>query len=267
MLKKTAVFLIVFLSSLYFIICVNASDCGKAKSLLSEGNKIISRDASKAEKLYRDAVNLCPESVNTLYNLGLSLGVLGRDKEAAEAFKKALQLNPDHSEAKGALSYVEKKLRKPKFPPNLAVAISFKDPKESGVLLAGDTGKIIITIKNSGKGKASDVSLKLEPLKEIPHLRIKQTNLKAGDIEPGAEKKVESDVTADEDIATQDVKVRIEGYEANGFDIDPVNLTFKTRELLPPDLKVVGTGIEDSSGNGKIEPGECRTRGRERQGR
>ena len=256
MLKKSAVFLIVFLSSLYFIILLNASDCEKAKNLIKEGNKTFSSNLSKAEELYRQAIKLCPESANARYDLGIALDKLGRYKESIETLKDALQSNPNHKEAGNALAYVEKKMQQPKFPPNLTTSVSFKDPKGKGMLEAGDTGKVIITIKNSGKGRAYDVSLKLEPLKEIAHLRIKPTNLKAGDIEPGDEKKVESDITADEDIATQEVKMRIEGYEANGFAIDPLNLTFNTRELYPPDLKIVGSGIDDSSGNGMIEPGE-----------
>ncbi len=66
MLKKTAVSLIVFLSPVYFIIFVNASDCGRAKSLLSEGNKIISRDASKngevSDRRDRGSSLLCEEA-------------------------------------------------------------------------------------------------------------------------------------------------------------------------------------------------------------
>ena len=112
--KKIISIFLTFLFSLIFAFNTNASDCKRAESLIDEGNEIVSQKPSQAEKLYREAVILCPESANAQYNLGISLYALGSEKGAIEAFKSALKLDPNHEEAREALSFTEKRLQKPK---------------------------------------------------------------------------------------------------------------------------------------------------------
>jgi tetratricopeptide (TPR) repeat protein len=53
----------------------------------------------KAEKLYREATILAPDSAKAYSNWGVALVSLGRNEEAIEKYKKATELKPDLAEA------------------------------------------------------------------------------------------------------------------------------------------------------------------------
>ena len=58
-------------------------------------------------------------------------------------------------------------------------------------------------------------------------------------------------------VSSQEVKIKVEILEGNGFDLyPPANITFNTRKFQPPQLAVVDVGIDDQSQNGRIEPRE-----------
>ncbi len=46
-------------------------------------------------------------------------------------------------------------------PPNLAAAVQFAEPSGNNILDAGETGKLIITLQNRGKGDAFDCRAEL----------------------------------------------------------------------------------------------------------
>lgn len=68
------------------------------------GNALARRgDWSEAVAAYGDALRLRPGQYRAHYNLGLALQQLGRAREAAEHYQRALALKPDHEGARGAL--------------------------------------------------------------------------------------------------------------------------------------------------------------------
>jgi tetratricopeptide (TPR) repeat protein len=52
-----------------------------------------------AERLYRSALELRPDDVLTLYNLGIALATLGRQDQAIACYRRALEINPHYAEA------------------------------------------------------------------------------------------------------------------------------------------------------------------------
>ena len=62
-----------------------------------EISNLTSRDHESAEKMYKRALNLDPQNVNTLCNYGWLLHDVRRDHDAAEQlYKQALRLDPNH---------------------------------------------------------------------------------------------------------------------------------------------------------------------------
>lgn len=140
-------------------------------------------------------------------------------------------------------------------PPNLIATVQFTEPSGNNILDADETGKIVITLENRGKGDAFDVQAELETDKRISGLSYgKKTTL--GTVPAGKKMKWEIPIQAFEDIATSDVRLTVDLKEANGFDPDQVKLSFKTRAFEPPKLVVADMGINDKNGNNRIEPRE-----------
>jgi hypothetical protein len=63
-------------------------------------------------------------------------------------------------------------------------------------------------------------------------------------------------IRAEEAVPDQNLRVVFEFPEASGFDADPVIVGFETRAFAPPKLVLADLGIDDASGNGRVEPGE-----------
>ncbi|HDZ00200.1 MAG TPA: hypothetical protein ENH52_01870, partial [Nitrospirae bacterium] len=64
------------------------------------------------------------------------------------------------------------------------------------------------------------------------------------------------ELKATEDVPTDKVSFIIKVKEANGFDADPMKITFKLKAFEPPKLVVADIGIDDQNGNSKVEPME-----------
>jgi cytochrome c-type biogenesis protein CcmH/NrfG len=58
----------------------------------------------EAVEAYREAVRLKPDDAEAWYNLGVSYGNLGRHREAAEAYREAVRCKPDDAEVWGELN-------------------------------------------------------------------------------------------------------------------------------------------------------------------
>jgi len=229
-----------------------AENCQKAKSLLSEGNHYLKTSPSKAEGFYKEAANLCPKSANAYFNLGISQIAQKKRTEAEASLRKALELNPDDKEIKEALATI----KKPKYPPNLVADASLYEPSGNNILDTGETGAIKITIKNTGRGDAYNVTISPSIEGSIKGLNIGRhfiiPKLEAGKVANGEIKLT----TSEDDLISADVKIIISITESNGFDADPISLAFKTKELIPPDIRIADVGIDDASEDARIEPAE-----------
>ncbi|MCX5815233.1 MAG: caspase family protein [Proteobacteria bacterium] len=140
-------------------------------------------------------------------------------------------------------------------PPQLSASVKFVEPSGNNILDAGETGKLIVTVQNTGKGDAFDVKGQLKTNKQIAGLSFNR-EVAIGTILSGKTAFVEIPVQASEDIPTDSVTFDIEVKEANGFDAAPLKLSFKTKAFEPPKLVVADIGINDQNKNSRVEPME-----------
>src|SRR3989338_593415 len=140
-------------------------------------------------------------------------------------------------------------------PPDISATVSFSEPSGNNILDAGETGKLVLTIKNSGKGDAFDVRADITVDRWISGLIFDRT-VSLGTVPHGQSMTKEVELRASEDMPTSEVRFGINIKEANGFDPDPVNIAFKTKAFEPPKLIVADIGIDDQNGNSRVEPME-----------
>jgi len=142
-----------------------------------------------------------------------------------------------------------------KTPPHLKIlSISFSEPSGNGILDAGETGKIKVTVKNNGKGTGFGVSLVFDEA-GLAGIRLNQKTY-IGTINPNEEKTIDVEISGLEDIKSDDINLKATLLESNGFDSQPVILSFKTKELMPPLLQLVRVDIEDADGKRIITKGK-----------
>ena len=143
----------------------------------------------------------------------------------------------------------------PKLPPFLEATVSLYEPSGNNFLDAEESGKITVTVTNSGKGKAKNVAVKISP-KSVSGLIFSSTH-EIGDLEPGQEEKIRIPVSAAFGVASKSVTLNFFFTEKNDFEPDGVKLAFNTKAFVSPELIVIeGLNIEDSNNNGMIETGE-----------
>ena len=140
-------------------------------------------------------------------------------------------------------------------PPNLTASVNFSEPSGNNILDAEETGKLILTLRNGGKGDAFDVRGEISADKNIRGLRFEK-NVLLGTIPAGKSMAWEVPIKTDEDIPTAELRFTISIKEANGFDPDPVRIVFKTKSFEPPSLIVADMGIDDQNKNSRVEPME-----------
>jgi len=137
------------------------------------------------------------------------------------------------------------------------------EPSGNQALDGDERGKIVFQVTNSGKGTATKVQVQLQVEQEISGLSYSRTK-NIPNIKPNSSQTVDILISATDTIKSAQVKLKVEVLEGGvGADAKPVILAFETRELKPPQLKVVSSGIDDDregelqgNANGKIEPGE-----------
>ncbi len=140
-------------------------------------------------------------------------------------------------------------------PPQLSATVQFSEPSGNKILDAGETGKVIITIQNSGRGDAFDVEAEIKPGKDIPGLSYPR-KLSFGTIPSGKAFTGEIPLRASEDLPTDTLSLNIVIREANGFDPGPLKIAFQTKSFDPPKLVVADMGIDDQNKNSWVEPME-----------
>lgn len=139
-------------------------------------------------------------------------------------------------------------------PPNLSANVSFGEPGGNKMLDAEETASVSIDITNTGKGKASMVEASFELLNAqgISFIR----SIYFGEIKAGETVNRTLNLVAGMDTRDAQAELKISFKEQNGFPPNDVVLKFDIRALQPPDVYIADIGIEDFSGNNKIEPGE-----------
>ena len=139
-------------------------------------------------------------------------------------------------------------------PPNLSAHVAFTEPSGNKMLDAEETGKLILTLHNSGKGDAFDVRAQIKASGKTTGLEFDH-DVNIGTVPAGGTVKKEIDLKAAEDVPTANISLTVEIREANGFEPNPMVISFKTKAFEPPKLVVADVGVSDQKGSGQIEPG------------
>jgi hypothetical protein len=140
-------------------------------------------------------------------------------------------------------------------PPALSMTIKFVEPSGNNILNAEETGKLVLTVKNSGRGDAVDCRAQIAVAKQIRGLSFEH-EVALGTISAGETRVMEISLTADEELPTNVAALTIALKEANGFEPAPVKLAFRTQAFAEPKLIVADMGIHDAGGNSRVEPME-----------
>ncbi len=153
------------------------------------------------------------------------------------------------------------------YPPDLYIEeVSLIEPSKNDALDADENGEIQFKILNKGKGKSGNIQIKITPLSSDENLVFQPSTTIAG-LNPKSYRNISIPVSAEIEAESLFRKLRIELLEGNGFDSDPVILSFETQSLKKPDLQIKQVAINDKTdpsgggdaygnGNSVIEPGE-----------
>lgn len=140
-------------------------------------------------------------------------------------------------------------------PPLLSGTVAFSEPSDNKMLDAGETGKLIITVKNSGKGDAYDLKGEISVSRQVAGLSFSRA-LEIGTVPAGGQVVKEVALQASEELSGESLTFGIDLKEANGFDPQPMKISMRTKVFDPPRLIVADLGLNDQNGNNKIEPME-----------
>ena len=139
-------------------------------------------------------------------------------------------------------------------PPQLSAQVSFTEPSGNKILDADEAGNLVITIQNRGKGDAFDVRAEIKASGKTEGLEFDRDVL-IGTVPAGQTVTKEIALKAAEDISTANISLNVEIREANGFDPNPMKVSFKTKAFEPPKIVVADVGVSNQKGSGRIEPG------------
>src|SRR6185369_2187623 len=143
----------------------------------------------------------------------------------------------------------------PPAPPALTAKLTFSEPSGNNILDADEEGKLTITLQNSGKGDAVDVVAELVPSRELNSLAFER-RIRIGKVPAGGTVTNDIILRTTDDLPTDALTFTVEVKESNGFDPQPMMITFRTKSLEPPKLVMADLGINDQSGGSRVEPGK-----------
>jgi len=144
--------------------------------------------------------------------------------------------------------------KQPVSPPVLASTIQFLDTDNDNFLEAGDRGKIILTITNSGNG----IAYHLKPTLKYSNPNIKFIEPQSiSQLNPSETKDFIFDLTTNEELPDGRTSFEILVYEDNGFDLTPsAKISIPTKKYRAPKLIVSDIAIKDNNSNRKIDLAE-----------
>ena len=138
-------------------------------------------------------------------------------------------------------------------PPDISVSVSFSEPSGNNILDADETGWIILTVRNSGKGDALELRAEIESGGDSTGLKYSR-NLRLKTVPAGQTKRWKFKLSADRLLRAGQLSFTIKTLEKNGFDADPVRISFRTKAFEPPDLVIADMVLEDQNKNSRVEP-------------
>jgi len=139
-------------------------------------------------------------------------------------------------------------------PPILKGSVKFTEPSGNAKLDANETGAIVVTVSNSGKGAAFGVEV-IAKEESGPSISLSSSSY-IGEIPAGESRTANLSIQGGADLVDGTATILITYNEANGFAPAGSKITFQTKALIPPKLVLADIGIDDANKNGRIEPGE-----------
>lgn len=207
------------------------------------------KDYDTAIKYYQKAITEDSSDPESYYLLGKVYYLIKDYDNAKYYFQKSQSLDSSqYSYIQTILSKIDAEKLKPATPPILTSNIEFTEPTKKGYLNAGDTGELIVKIKNSGKDLAKNLKLKITAENFIANLNFSNEET-INELKPNKEIEIKIPIKAEEDIADNEVKLKVEVQEPfYGADADIYKLSFFTRAIRPPELTVTDYGLEEEAG-------------------
>ena len=158
--------------------------------------------------------------------------------------------------AGGTSAHVPARVAAPNAPATLVASMEFREPSGNRALDGGETGSIVVELRNRGPGVAQEVRIGLAVDSSTSAITATPTQALAR-VDAGATARVEIPVAAPVDATDGSATLRLSVAEANGFDLETARrLTIPVRAAKPPKLELAGFKAEDQSGDGRISPRE-----------
>lgn len=151
-------------------------------------------------------------------------------------------------------------------PPQLLARAVLEDANGDGILSPGEAGNIVVTLSNTGRGRALIPRTTVEPADKSLALTNVETGIYDGsvqELEPGRSASFKVPVKAFEESERVDLAFNIITKEARNFSPEPALFTLRLKGFSPPQLALArytfredNSGNSAGNGNGIIEKGE-----------
>jgi hypothetical protein len=140
-------------------------------------------------------------------------------------------------------------------PPRLELKVSFTEPSGEGVLDAGETGLLKVSISNTGGSVAERVRVSLRAAPQLQGCTF-PSELEAGNVEPGKLAEVVFQLSAEKSMVSQTVDLTVRATTVGGTTSEPETIKLVTRELAKVPVLVATAEFVEPSGNRLLDAGE-----------
>ncbi len=138
--------------------------------------------------------------------------------------------------------------------PNLLTEIGIKEPSGDGYLDAEEVATLKVSLINNGKGDAKMCQLNLTQISGPPLFYDVSKEI---DYIPSNENRdVSFQIRIPENVTTGEATFKINIYEKQAYDPEPVTLKVDVRAQRPPILSVIDYGILDQNEDGRLTKNE-----------
>ncbi|MCE5251899.1 caspase family protein [bacterium] len=136
------------------------------------------------------------------------------------------------------------------------VSTQMNEPSRNGMLDAGETGSIDLVVVNSGGSRAHNLSATVSQENPAPGLSIGESSMAV--LSPNERKTLSIPVSADNNVGTDNVTVKISLTGESARIPDPYFFIVKTKAFAPSELVVARRHITEltSKPDNMIQPGE-----------
>lgn len=189
----------------------------------------------------------------------------GRKVEFSESWESFFKWSPRGTYLLSTYSFIVKIWKvttevnapRPKAPANLEIkSLTLAEQSDNGNLMldASEKASISFTVSNVGKGHAYNVIAQIKALTPAVGVDFpKQHHI--GTLDAGSTKDIRIPISAEHGVGSASVQFEILLKEGNGFDADPVVLSFNTQSFKNPVLAIADHKFSTDQG-GKIKLGQ-----------